>query len=586
MRHALFSLFATVFFCSFSFAQVGGTLPSKDVSHTFYATGNLGTINNNQNNPVIQALAKAMKKGNSATLLLIGNNASPKGFSKDGSMGKQNLDSYSNALQPFSKNIYFIPGSSDWESGLKGLKAQEDYLEQVYNNKNVFQPEKGCPIKRIKINDDVVLLILDSQWALSNWDKIPSINDDCHIKTKSEFYTEVESQIVKNQGKTVLIAVNHPITAYGKYGNSYSFGINPQNINNKFYKEFSGRLLTIAQQSKNVVFVSGHEQNMQYIVKRKVPVIISGSGGITTQVDAGKYSKFHSNESGFSKIIAYKDGSMWVSFYGASNNFDSPIYVSEVIRPEVAVSLPDYNEESTPAIVSKSIYKPEELKRTAFYKMLWGKHYREDYKTPVAVKSALLDTLYGGLSVIRKGGGHQTNSLRLETKDGKSYAMRSTKKSALRFIQYFLFKTYYLDPEIADTYFIQLLQDYWTTANPYGSLTIGDLSDAINVYHANTKMYYIPKQKALGIYNDDYGDKVYFIEERLTDGHGNVASLGNTNTIVSTSDLFETLRRKDIIEINESRYIRSRLFDNIIGDFDRHEDQWRWAVQEQKNGVP
>src|SRR5690625_6094542 len=30
--------------------------------------------------------------------------------------------------------------------------------------------------------------------------------------------------------------------------------------------------------------------------------------------------------------------------------------------------------------------------------------------------------------------------------------------------------------------------------------------------------------------------------------------------------------------MDESSYIRARLFDMLIGDWDRHEDQWRWAV--------
>ena len=568
-----------------AFSQNTVTLPNKEISHTFYATGNLGSLPNNQNNPVVNALAEAMKQdGNNATLLLLGNNASKNGFTKNGSTGKQNLESYVNKFSPFSKNVYFIPGVSDWKEGIKDLKAQENFLEDALNNKNVFQPEKGCPLEKIKINDDVDLLILDSQWALSNWDEIPNINDNCDIKNKTDFYVEVEHEILKSQGKTVLIAVYHPITTYGRYGNSYSFGINPQNTNNKYYKEYSQRLITIAQQSKNVVFLSGHEQNMQFIVDKKVPIIISGSGGEIKSAKKGKKSKCAFNEAGFSKIIEYKDGSMWVSFYGASNNFSAPIFASEIITPEKSVEFPDFNEKNTPAKVSKSIYKPEELERSGFYKMLWGEHFRKDYETPIEVKAALLDTLYGGLSVIRKGGGHQTNSLRLQTKDGREFAMRSAKKSALRFIQYFIFKTQYLEPDVEDTYFIQLLQDYWTTANPYGSLTIGELSDALNIYHANTKLYYIPKQKALGIHNEAYGDKMYFIEERLTDGHEGVASLGNTNIIKGTTDLLDELRRKDKIEINESLYIRTRLFDNIIGDWDRHADQWRWAVQKQDNG--
>ncbi len=32
-----------------------------------------------------------------------------------------------------------------------------------------------------------------------------------------------------------------------------------------------------------------------------------------------------------------------------------------------------------------------------------------------------------------------------------------------------------------------------------------------------------------------------------------------------------------IILLDEASYIRARLFDMLIGDWDRHEDQWRWA---------
>lgn len=585
MKNLIINSFLFLFVIGFSHAQDGQTLPDKEVSHSFYATGNLGTSGNNTNNSVVTALAKALQNDSNASLLLLGNNASSDGFSKNNPDGKISIDSYADVLKPFSKHMYFIPGYSDWKTGLKGLKDQEDYLEDLFNNKNIFQPEKGCPLEKIEINDDVDLLILDSQWAMSDWDNIPNINDHCDIKNKTEFYVEVEHEIVKSQGKTVLIAVYHPIATYGKHGNSYSFGINPQNLNNKYYKEYSERLLTIAQQSTNVVFLSGHEQNMQFIVDKNLPVIISGAGGKIANAKKGVKSKSAINENGFTKIIAYKDGSMWMAFYGASNNFTSPLFASEIVEAFQDISLPDFKEEQTPQYVESSIYTPEELDRSGFYKMLWGEHFREDYKTPIIIKTALLDTLYGGLSIVRKGGGHQTNSIRLQTKDGREFVMRSAKKSALRFLQYFIFKTEYLEPDVEDTYFIQLLQDYWTTANPYGSLTIGDMADALNIYHANTELYYIPKQKTLGVHNEAYGDKIYFIEERITDGHGDVASLGSTNKIESTTDLLEKLRRKDKIEINESLYIRTRLFDNIIGDWDRHADQWKWAVKKQEDGT-
>ena len=586
MNQKIIKSLLAFFFVLITYAQDTNSLPDKEVSHIFYATGNLSNQDSNRDNPVINALVSKMQEaGSKKTLLLLGNNVSLEDFSENKKTGKAYFDNYINKLKPFSNNVYFIPGTSDWKAGLKGLKAQEDYLENVLNNKDVFQPEKGCPIEKVKINDDVDLLLIDSQWALMDWDKIPNINDHCAIKNKNDFYVEVEAEIVKSQGKTVLIATYHPIASYGQFGNPYAFGINPESINNKYYKEFSQRMLTIAQLSENVVFVSGHEKNLQLLIDKKIPIVISGAGGDISNACEGKKSEFHGNEAGFSEITAFRDGSMWVSFYGVSNNFEAPLFASEVIASTEEVALPDYNEYNTPTFVKKSIYEPEELERSGFYKALWGEHFRKDYEQEIEVRAALLDTLYGGLTVIRKGGGHQTNSLRLKDKNGKEYALRSSKKSALRFIQYFIFKTNYLEPDVEDTYFIQLLQDYWTTANPYASLTVGDLSDALNIYHANTELYFIPKQKALEKYNDDYGDKLYFIEERLSDGLGDVESLGSTDKIESSLDLFEKLRRKDKIAINESLYIRTRLFDNIIGDWDRHADQWKWAVQKQENGV-
>jgi hypothetical protein len=557
------------------------TADGKTVSHTFYAIGNGGGPGNNT---ALTAMGNALKnEGKNTTVLFLGNNASPGGFDKDNPLAVANINEQAAVVNGFAGNVVFIPGASDWENGAKGLKKQQEYITGLLNDK-AFRPKDGCGLEKIKINSETDLLVLDSEWALMNWDKVPNLNDDCEIRTKNAFYAEVEHEIVKSEGKTVIIAVYHPIATYGKYGNTYAFGINPQQINNKYYRDFSDKLLTIAQRFRNVVFVSGHENNMQYIVQNDIPVIIAGSGKSASGGGKGPNTKFSAEETGFSKITSYTDGSVSVQFYGESNSFSAPLYASEVIAPDIMKTLPDYHEKETPQYVYKSIYTEEELKHSGLFKSLWGKHYRKDYLTQIKVKSALLDTLYGGLKPVRKGGGHQTNSLRMEDSQGREYTIRNAKKSALRFIQYFLFKTQYLTPDVNDTYFIQVLQDYWTTANPYASLTIGDLADAIQVYHANPQLFYIPKQKALGVYNEDFGDDIYFIEEQANDGRGDVASFGHHDKIIGTDDLIEKLRRKDKVAINEDLYIRSRLFDNIIGDFDRHHDQWRWAEEKQEDG--
>ena len=109
------------------------------------------------------------------------------------------------------------------------------------------------------------------------------------------------------------------------------------------------------------------------------------------------------------------------------------------------------------------------------------------------------------------------------------------------------------------------------------------MSEAVNVLHTTPKLYYVPKQPALKEYNDTYGDQLYMIVERPAkefDG----ATFNYPDDIESTDDLLEKLRDDEENVVDEHTYIRARMFDMLIGDWDRHNDQWRWAEYENKDG--
>jgi len=36
--------------------------------------------------------------------------------------------------------------------------------------------------------------------------------------------------------------------------------------------------------------------------------------------------------------------------------------------------------------------------------------------------------------------------------------------------------------------------------------------------------------------------------------------------------------------VDQYQYLKSRLFDMLISDWDRHEDNWRWGVVKSKKG--
>src|SRR5690606_5274983 len=115
-----------------------------------------------------------------------------------------------------------------------------------------------------------------------------------------------------------------------------------------------------------------------------------------------------------------------------------------------------------PPTAQVSVYSPEEVHKGKLYESLWGTHYRDVYGTLVEAQTVLLDTLYGGLSPVRKGGGHQSKSLRLQTANGDEYVMRAVKKSATRFLQAVAFKDRYVGDEFSGTYSEALLLDFYT----------------------------------------------------------------------------------------------------------------------------
>jgi hypothetical protein len=178
---------------------------------------------------------------------------------------------------------------------------------------------------------------------------------------------------------------------------------------------------------------------------------------------------------------------------------------------------------------------------------------------------------------VKAGGGHQSLSLRLKDKDGKEYVMRGLKKSATRFLKTVAFKESNIGDQFEGTFAEDFLMDFYTTAHPYTPFIVDDLAEEAGIYHTNPKLYYIPKQDALKEFNEDYGDELYMVEERPDKSHKDLESFGKPEDTDNTEKLLENLRKDTKYSVDERTYIRARLFDMLIGDWDRHTDQWEWA---------
>ena len=572
----------------------------KEIAHSFYLIGDAGNTPLNSESQTIKAFKEELSRASkNSTALFLGDNIYENGMPpknhNNRAFAEHQLNTQTNAVKDFKGKSIFIPGNHDWYSGIKGLKQQEKYIEDILG-KDSFLPENGCPLEKVDISEAIVLIVVDTEWYITDWNKHPTINDDCEIKTRVKFFDELEGLIKKARGKTTLIALHHPMFTNGSHNGQFSFeshmkplpvlgtlkniarktgGLSPADMQNAMYNELRKRIITLSQENEKVIFTSGHEHSLQYIVKDNIPQIVSGSGSKTSATRNVGGGQFSHGINGYARLDVFKDGSSHVRFY--SNKYKGVLFQTEVLPANKKPALNNYplNFASSK---QASIYTKKEITKSDLYKTVWGERYRKYFGTKVNAPIVNLDTLYGGITIVRKGGGHQSKSLRFKDKQGREYVMRALRKNALQYLQAVAFKDQFIEGQFDDTLTQDLLLDVFTGSHPYAPFTIGTLSDAVGVYHTNPKLYYIPKQNALGDYNEDFGDELYMIEERTGDGHGDKASFGFSNELISTDDLLKKLNKDEDHVLDEASYIRARLFDMLIGDWDRHEDQWRWAV--------
>ena len=590
-----------------------------EIAKSFYLIGDVGKSPIGGKSDGLIALESYIKsqKTENDHLIFLGDNIYPVGMPEKDTefrpIAENHLNAQIDVAKVFQGSTVFIPGNHDWfNEGLDNVNREKDYIEKALDNKNIWEPKVGCPINSVDINKQIQLIIVDSQWYLAKWDDHPTINDNCdQIKTREQFFLEIEGELKKNQDKTIVFALHHPLFTNGIHGGQYaavkhlypsqsalpipilgslatqirtSGGVSAQDKQNKRYQEMTNRITTLARASAapRIIFASGHEHTLQYIENDGIRQIVSGSGAKESYATLSYDGLFSYGGMGFARLDVMKDGSSWVRYYGFENGKEKLLFTYEAIKKPVEFDLETLPDEY-PAFAKASIYDQERVEKSAVFESVWGNKYRDLYGTKINAKVAILDTLKGGLVVERAGGGHQTRSLRLVAKDGKEYNLRALKKSAVQFLQTTVFKENTVAESFEDTAAEDLLFDFYTAAHPYAALTLPKLSDAIGVYHTNPEIYFVPKQKALGNYNSDYGDELYMLVERPEENQKDIASFGKSDDIESTADVFEKIREDEKYKIDQPAFVRARMFDMLLGDWDRHQDQWRWA-QFKKDG--
>ena len=197
-----------------------------------------------------------------------------------------------------------------------------------------------------------------------------------------------------------------------------------------------------------------------------------------------------------------------------------------------------------------------------------GKHHRDLWG--MEVKLPVFKGL-DSLRFVKLGGGQQTTSLEVKKKKGPHFTLRSINKDNANVLPSLL-KSSFLRP---------FLRDQASALNPFAAPVVADLLGELGISRPNSRVYVIPYQQEPDTIISTLGGQAITLEEELGKSWAGHPRFGYAVQILKTEALLAKLRAGEI-RLDIAQYIRCRLFDFLVSDWDRHEKQWKWSTHDQQ----
>lgn len=214
----------------------------------------------------------------------------------------------------------------------------------------------------------------------------------------------------------------------------------------------------------------------------------------------------------------------------------------------------------------KVAIEPDYNKVNGFHRMLFGENYRQLWATKVKLPVFYLEKEKGGLKILQLGGGMQTKSLRLQDSSGQEWVLRTIQKYPEKI----------LPPNLRPTIARDIVQDQISAEHPFAALTVPIMAEALGIPHAHPKVVYVPDDPALGKYRKDFANQVFLFEEREP---------LDADKTDNTPKAQRKIQDDNDNRVDQHLVLRARLLDMLLGDWDRHEDQWRWEKTKDDEGI-
>ena len=205
---------------------------------------------------------------------------------------------------------------------------------------------------------------------------------------------------------------------------------------------------------------------------------------------------------------------------------------------------------------------------SGFHRWTLGADYRKLWTTPMAVEVLDLNKeAPGGVTAAFRVGGQETKGLAFSQKDGRSFTFRALVKDPVNI----------LPEELHDTFVEQLVDDQMAAQNPAAPLVVDELSKAVGVPTQPIRIVVLPDDPALGEFRKDFAGVVGTFAEYPTAADAHHPGYEGAVEIIDHMKLYAKLADSPDERAAVREFLRARLLDLFVSDFDRHRKQWRWA---------
>ena len=480
--------------------------------------------------------------------------------------------------------LLFANGINEWHNGKKQTKRVRKAVRKYFPDNEVFTNDWGCPgPTEVELNDQLTVILIDTYWWLTALDTRYA---KCGMEEDEDVFIWLQDALRRNKNKTVIVAGFHPIESAGPHGGRFStassilgfpYAIYKNTLGGKNdlvhpdYRNLRQQMHAVFHEFPNVIYASALENSLQYIKTDNIHQIISGSLVKQSYVNTKK-ADFASSSAGISRVDIHENGDVTLNFFTVENGTQTPVFsrllysLTTETEEDLTAKRQELFKDST-----HTTYASLQYQATKSYEKWMGTNYRQVWETPVEARVFDISKEKGGLTVLKRGGGQQTKSLRMETDEGHQYVLRSLEK----------FAEGALPNEMKPTFAKDIVQDQISASNPYSAMPAAVLAEHAGVFHTNPEVVYVPQDPLLKQYKEDMQSGLFLFEERPANDRSDLKSFGYSEDIVGTDDVLEKIIESEDHQVDQQAVLRARLLDIFINDWDRHDDQWRWASFEE-----